>query len=186
MIEWGGLQLRYNLKNIFRMRWSLLVFGVVIALLDQWTKWLVRENIPFGGQWLPEGLVWLSPYARIVHWNNRGAAFGLFQEGSAVFTVLALIVIGAILYYYPQVEASDWTLRLAMGMQLGGAVGNLVDRLTMGGHVTDFISVGKFPVFNIADASISIGVVVLLLGVWLKERSQKKMVEDNGQMTSDT
>ena len=60
-----------------------------------------------------------------------------------------------------------------MSMQMGGAIGNLVDRLTIG-HVTDFISVGKFPVFNIADASISVGCVVLLLGVWWQERVAKK------------
>ena len=90
-----------------------------------------------------------------------------------VFTVLAFVVIGAILYYYPQVSRVDWPLRLAMSMQLGGAIGNLIDRLTIG-HVTDFISVGTFPVFNIADSSISVGCVVLLLGVWWQERVARK------------
>jgi signal peptidase II len=148
------------------------VAGAVIAL-DQWTKWLVRENIDFGAQWLPKGMEWLSPYARIVHWYNSGAAFGMFQNGNLVFTILAFIVICAIIYYYPQVETQDWTLKLAMGLQLAGAAGNLIDRLIMG-KVTDFISVGTFPVFNFADASISVGVVVLLLGVWIKERQEKK------------
>lgn len=151
-----------------------LLFGVagVSVGLDQWTKGWVRANVEFGGQWLPEWLSWLSPYARIVHWYNSGAAFGIFQNGNLVFTTLAFIVIGAILYYYRQVEAEDWTLKLAMGLQLGGAAGNLIDRLLMG-KVTDFISISVFPVFNIADASISIGVAVLLLGVWLKEREEK-------------
>ena len=90
-----------------------------------------------------------------------------------VFTVLAVIVIAAILYYYPQVSRADWPLRLAMSMQLGGALGNLIDRLTIG-HVTDFVSVGTFPVFNVADASISVGCVVLLLGVWWQERAAKR------------
>lgn len=157
----------------------LTLFGVagVIIALDQWTKWLVRENIEFGGQWLPESLAWLSPYARIVHWYNSGAAFGMFQNGNLVFTVLAFIVIGAIIYYYPHVEAEDWTLKVALGLQLAGAAGNLIDRLMMG-KVTDFISVGAFPVFNVADASITIGVFVLLLGVWLKERHEKKMAAE--------
>jgi signal peptidase II len=148
------------------------VAGTVIAL-DQWTKWLVRTNIEFGAQWLPAGLEWLSPYARIVHWYNSGAAFGMFQNGNLVFTILAFIVIAAIIYYYPQVEAEDWTLKLAMGLQLAGAAGNLIDRL-MVGKVTDFISIGVFPVFNIADSSITVGVIVLLLGVWFKERQEKK------------
>jgi len=152
----------------------LLLFGVagLSIALDQWTKWLVRTNIEFGGQWLPDALMWLSPYARIVHWSNSGAAFGMFQDGNLVFTVLAFVVIGAILYYYPQVENDDWTLKLAMGLQLGGAAGNLIDRL-LAGQVTDFISVSVFPVFNIADASITVGVLVLLLGVWIKERQEK-------------
>ncbi|HSB02452.1 MAG TPA: signal peptidase II, partial [Anaerolineales bacterium] len=67
----------------------------------------------------------------------------------------------------------DWPLRLAMSMQMGGAIGNLIDRLTVG-RVTDFISIGTFPVFNIADSSISVGCVVLLLGVWWQERLAKK------------
>lgn len=157
-----------------KLRDLLLLLGVagISVALDQWTKWWVRENIEYGGQWLPEGLMWLSPYARIVHWYNSGAAFGMFQNGNLVFTILAFIVIAAILYYYPSVEANDWTLKLAMGLQLGGAVGNLIDRLIMQ-KVTDFISIWTFPVFNIADVSISVGVVVLLLGVWLKDREEK-------------
>jgi signal peptidase II len=95
---------------------------------------------------------------------------------------LAFIVIAAIIYYYPHVENTDWSLRLAMSMQLGGAIGNLIDRLRLG-HVTDFISIGSFPVFNVADASISVGAVVLLLGVWLMERSEKK--EKAGSVTPE-
>lgn len=156
--------------------------GIVVAF-DQWTKWLVRTNLPYQGTWLPNWLNWLSPYARIVHWYNSGAAFGSFQNGNYVFTALAIIVIGAILYYYPRVEPSDWTLRLAMSLQLGGAAGNLVDRLLMQ-KVTDFISVGNFPVFNVADSSISIGVVVLLLGVWIRERAEKKSAPRDSETES--
>lgn len=153
----------------------LVLFGVAgtIIALDQWTKWLVRENIDFGSQWLPAWLMWLSPYARIVHWYNSGAAFGMFQNGNLIFTTLAILVVIAIIYYFPQVEAEDWTLKVAMGLQLAGASGNLIDRL-MRGKVTDFISVGSFPVFNVADSSITIGVIVLLLGVWIKERQERK------------
>jgi len=161
------------LNRYFRDYAVLLGLAGVVVALDQWTKWLVRTNIPFQQSWLPDFLTWLSPYARIVHWSNSGAAFGSFQNGNSVFTVLAIIVIGAILYYYPHVEAGDWTLRLAMGLQLGGAAGNLIDRL-MAGKVTDFISVGNFAVFNVADSAISVGVAVLVLGVWVKERNDSR------------
>jgi signal peptidase II len=160
-------------KKALQNYWGIFLIAAAIVGLDQWTKWLVRTNIPAGASWLPDSLQWLSPYARIVHWYNRGAAFGMFQQGNMVFTVLAFVVIAAIIYYYPQISTVDWPLRLAMSMQMGGAIGNLLDRLTIG-HVTDFISVGTFPVFNIADSSISVGCVVLLLGVWWQERAAKK------------
>ncbi len=160
----------------------LVLFGVVGAIiaLDQWTKWLVRENVEFGAQWLPEWLMWLSPYARIVHWYNSGAAFGMFQNGNLVFTILAILVVIAIIYYFPQVEPKDWALKIAMGLQLAGAAGNLIDRLLLG-KVTDFISVGSFPVFNVADSSITIGVIVLLLGVWWKERQERRAAAESNQ-----
>ncbi len=164
------------MKKTVKNYWAIFTIAAFIVALDQWTKWWVRTNIPPGESWLPDSLQWLSPYARIVHWYNRGAAFGMFQQGNMVFTVLAFIVIAAIIYYYPQISTADWPLRLAMSMQLGGAAGNLIDRLTIG-HVTDFISIGTFPVFNIADSSISVGCVVLLLGVWWQERLAKKKKE---------
>ncbi|MBV6396302.1 MAG: Lipoprotein signal peptidase [Anaerolineales bacterium] len=149
------------------------ISGAIIAL-DQWTKWLVRQHIPYTGQWLPQSLDWLMPYARIVHWQNSGAAFGLFQSGSWIFGSLAVVVIGAIVYFYGQVDQREWGMRVAMAMQLAGAAGNLIDRLLFDGKVTDFISVGNFPVFNVADASITLGVAVLVLDVWIKERKEKK------------
>lgn len=166
------------MKRFFNSKWSLFIVAGLIIGLDQWTKWLVRSNIPFAQQWLPEGLEWLAPYARLVHWHNSGAAFGMFQGGSAVFTVLAFIVIGLIVYYYPRVGVNDWLTRLALGMQMGGAAGNLISRLTLDGKVTDFISVGAFPVFNVADSAITVGVGVLLLGVWLEERRLKQEERD--------
>lgn len=169
--------------NFFRRYWQIAAIAILIIALDQWTKSLVRANIPLSGSWLPEGWEWLSPYARIVHWYNTGAAFGMFQQGGMVFTVLAFIVIGLILYYYPQVEKADWSLRLAMSMQLGGAAGNLIDRLTIG-HVTDFISVGRFPVFNVADASITVGAAVLVLGIWLMEAAERKKKKDESLQES--
>jgi signal peptidase II len=150
-----------------------LMAGIIIAL-DQWTKALVKANVAFGDFWSP--WPWLTHYARIVHWKNTGAAFGILQNFGGVFTILAIIVSIAILYYYPQVPREDRILRLAMGLQLGGALGNLIDRLTQG-YVTDFISVGNFAVFNIADASISSGVAVLIIGIWLKDRQSAKQGE---------
>jgi signal peptidase II len=168
------------LKKYFRDYLILLFFTGIIVALDQWSKTIVRGNLPIGAIWSPWD--WLTPYARIVHWFNTGVVFGLFQDQGAIFSVLAVFVTAAILYYFPRVERKDWPLRLAMVLQLGGAVGNLIDRLTIG-HVTDFISIGNFPVFNIADASISIGVAVLLLGIWLQEEQEKKQRKAAGSVS---
>jgi signal peptidase II len=148
-----------------------LVAGAIVAL-DQYTKVLVQNNLGINEIWSP--WPWLTPYARVVHLSNTGVAFGMLQGMGTVFAVLAVIISGAIIYYYPRVSGEDWTLRVAMMLQLGGALGNLVDRVTRG-YVTDFISVGNFAVFNVADSSITVGVCVLILGVWLQERRKKKM-----------
>ena len=92
---------------------------------------------------------------------------------------MAIVVSLAILYYYPRVPAGQVPLRLALALQLGGAVGNLIDRLAMG-TVTDFVSLGTFPVFNVADASISIGVAVLVAAMWVEERRRKSAAAGGG------
>jgi signal peptidase II len=160
------------------------VTGIIVAA-DQWTKALVRANVAYGEQWAP--WPWLLPYIRIVHIENTGAAFGMFQNFGDVFRVLAILVSIAIIYYFPQVPRQDWWMRLAMGMQCGGAIGNAIDRITRG-PVTDFISVGTFAIFNVADSCISVGTAVLLLGVWINERRQKPPVlqppSETGESTS--
>jgi len=160
------------LKKYLKDYLVLFIMSGLIVGIDQLTKALVRQKIPLGGIWMP--LEWLRPYARIVNWYNKGAAFGIFQNGSLIFASLAVIVILLIIYYFPQVPSIDWTFRIAMAMQLAGAAGNLIDRVLFSGKVTDFISIGSFAVFNVADASITVGVVVLLLGAWIKERKPKK------------
>ena len=159
-----------------------LISGTIIGL-DQWTKALVRANIPLGGDWLPNWMAWLMPYARVRYWYNSGAAFGLFQNGNTIFKILAVIVAGAILYYLPRTSRKDWWLRLALAMQFSGALGNFIDRVQFG-HVTDFISVGTFAIFNIADASISVGVAILVLGVWISERIEKRRLASAAELAS--
>jgi signal peptidase II len=166
------------LREFFQRYWrsyvELLLVAGFFTLLDQWTRALVRRNIPMGGDWLPAWLSWLAPFARIRHWHNTGAAFGLFQGGSLIFTILAFFVAGFILYYFPRVDRKEWWLRLALSLQFCGAIGNLIDRLRFNGQVTDFMSVGKFAIFNLADSYITVGTAILVLGVFLTERAEKK------------
>lgn len=159
------------MKKIIKNYWLLFSIASIIVVLDQVTKSIVRENIPFGGRWMP--LEWLAPYFRFVHWENTGAAFGLFQQGGVVFAILAVVVSAFIVLYYPQIPKEDKLMRISLAMQLGGALGNLIDRIVFG-PVTDFISVLNFPVFNIADSSITVGVGFLLWGLWLSEQREKQ------------
>ena len=154
---------------------SLFLIAGLIVLLDQATKYIIRSNLAVGEIYRPD--LWITQFARIVHWQNTGAAFGMFQSLGNVFMILSMVVSAAIIYYYPQVPRQDRLIRLAMALLLGGAVGNLIDRLSQG-YVTDFISVSEFPVFNIADASISLGVVVLFFGMWYQEK-EKKALQDS-------
>jgi signal peptidase II len=141
-----------------------------IVLFDQWTKHLVRASLPVNESWNP--WPWLAPYARLLHIQNTGAAFGLFKQAGLFFTLVAIVVSVVIVVYTQRLPPGHWWMRVALGMQLGGALGNLVDRLTFG-TVTDFISVGSFAIFNVADASISTGVALLALLMLFESRSGK-------------
>jgi signal peptidase II len=178
---------REKIGNFLKTTWRdfvilFLLAGAIVAF-DQWTKAWVRANVPLGADWLPASLAWLEPYARIRHTFNTGAAFGLFQQGGLIFAILAVIVSVLIISYFPQTSRRDWWLRLALALQLGGALGNLTDRIARSGQVTDFISVGNFAIFNVADSCISVGVVILILGVWLVERKLKKEKQKEEQET---
>jgi signal peptidase II len=163
-------------KITARVRDYLFLIGIsgLIVVLDQWTKYLVQTSLEVGESWIP--IAGLEQYLRIVHWHNTGAAFGILPQASMIFTIVAIIVAIAIIFYWPQVPAKHWALRLALAMQLGGALGNLTSRLIYG-VVTDFIAVGNFPVFNVADSSISVGVAILIIATWIEERRARRSAE---------
>lgn len=146
-------------RFVSRWRGDLIFFLVaaVVIALDQFTKWLVRSNLGLYEAWPHNGA-----NISILHVVNSGAAFGILQ-GQTVFLIFtSLLGLGAILLYYVYPPMEHGVIRLALGMQLGGAIGNLIDRVRLG-EVTDFIHVGSFPTFNIADASISTSIAVVLI-----------------------
>lgn len=170
-----------------RQRLETLVLPVVAALVliaDQASKHWVVTHLEVGQSW--DIVPWLVPIVRITHVTNRGAAFGLFPQLGNVFTIVALIVIGVIIAYYRHIASGQWGMRLAFGLALGGAIGNVVDRLRQG-YVVDFIDTNfwpfrNFPVFNLADASITVGAILLvLLTLWEenRERARKRAATNN-------
>lgn len=152
--------MRPQLKDYYPDYAFLFSIAGLIIIFDQITKFIIRQTIPFAQAWMP--LDWLAPYFRFVNWHNQGAAFGILQGFGGIFGILAIIVSLAIINYYPVIPRHDKWMRVALALQLAGAMGNLIDRLTVGA-VTDFVSIWRFPVFNVADLSITVGVIVLLL-----------------------
>lgn len=160
-------------------RWFLLpLVSGVILVLDQWTKSLVVANLHLGEAWAP--FPQFAGFFDIAHWMNTGAAFGLFPQLGGVFTIVAFVVSIGIVWYYHGLEANDWLVRVSLGMQLGGALGNLLDRVRYG-YVVDFIHFHFFPVFNIADSAIVCGVAILMWDIFQKERKASSQQATNQQ-----
>ncbi|MDI9566967.1 MAG: signal peptidase II [Chloroflexota bacterium] len=159
------------MKKIIKSHGLLVAIAILIIALDQILKAIVRLNLNFGESWSPFS-GYLKSFIRVVHWENYGAAFGLFQGGGVVFGLLAAVVSLVIIIFYSRIPHEHVLMRVALAMQMGGALGNLIDRIRFG-PVTDFIAVGTFPVFNIADASITVGVALLLFALWYDERKEK-------------
>jgi signal peptidase II len=148
----------------------LLVVGVAVVVfaVDRVTKAWVTENIPLG-----TARPVIGDYVRIVHAQNTGAAFGLLPERTTLLSVLSVVAVLAIVYYYRQIASNSALVSATLGMQLGGAFGNLLDRITQG-YVVDFVDVGvgdiRFWAFNVADSSIVVGIILVTLALWYEER----------------
>lgn len=137
----------------------LFLIALIVLAADQASKVWVIQNIPLNTTYdiLPP----IRDFFVLTYITNAGAAFGLFPQLSIVFTFVALIVSFAIVWYYRSIPAGQWLVRVSLGLQLGGAIGNLIDRLRFG-YVTDMLYVRYFPVFNIADSAIVTGVCLLM------------------------
>lgn len=167
-------------------RWALVpLIAALVVAADQWTKSLIEESLPPGAVYAPFPA--LEPYFKLVHTSNTGAAFGLFRGQASLFIVIAIVVIVAVLAYAHQLPADNWAVRFCLGIQLGGATGNLIDRLQHNGAVTDFLlftlpvgdRVYEWPAWNVADGCIVVGVI--LLGFLLLRAEGQKAVPHPGE-----
>ncbi len=153
-----------------------LFVALVVVALDRASKLWVLNTIPLYGETQP--LPALYPYLRFAHSANTGIAFGLFQGGSALFTLIAGGAVVAIALYALHAAEASWLLSVSLGMMLGGAAGNLWDRLVYG-SVIDFISVRAsdtlvWPTFNLADTAIVLGTGLLILYFLLEDRRTRR------------
>jgi signal peptidase II len=147
----------------------LFIIAVIVVLADQWTKQLVRANLQFGEVLTPSS--WLSPHIQIVHWRNTGALMSILEDKTVLFMLLSITILLVILFFYPRIPKEDWASRLALGLLLGGTMGNMVDRMTLG-YVTDFIALLNLVVLNIADISIWLGTAILLFTALFRDKKE--------------
>ena len=144
-----------------REKWRGFLLPAVAGLtlvVDRISKWVVMDSLRPGESWNPVAA--LERWVSLTYVTNTGAAFGLFPDYGVVFMVVAVVVIAAIILYYRHLPGDQWLIQASLGLQLGGTLGNLVDRLRYG-HVIDFIDFKVWPVFNVADSSVFVGAVIL-------------------------
>jgi signal peptidase II len=135
--------------------------AATILMLDQLTKTIVRSSLERGESWPdPDWPV------RIRYVTNSGAAFGILEDQTIFLIVMAFLGIAAIYLYYRFPPFDHWVVPIAIGMLLGGAAGNLLDRIRLG-EVTDFIDFPRYPAFNVADSSITVGIATIVIGYLL-------------------
>lgn len=161
----------------------LLGVAIVVLALDQLTKTWVSTSLAEGGWWSPLPGLWRI--FRITHITNSGAAFGIFPNQGNFFIFIAVFVALAIVLYYRYLPTGEWLVRLSLGLQLGGAIGNLLDRIRYG-HVVDFVDIGFWPIFNVADMAIVTGVGILAYCLWRDDRAAHELTllpaDDEGKL----
>jgi signal peptidase II len=164
MMAAGSMQRRgLPLRLAFLTLVALLVIGA-----DRVSK-LLAINLLYrsGARSVPI----LGDYIRLTYVENRGAAFGVLQNQTAFFILVGIVVIGVIIASFRYMSDPGWLLIFALGLQMGGAIGNLIDRVSTG-YVVDFIDLTFWPVFNIADSAIVVGVALLAYLIALKPSGQ--------------
>jgi len=146
-------------KGIWQRRAAFFLTALLVVSADQLSKLWIKSNLTLGES-LPE-----TGFFRLTHVHNTGAAFGLFQDQSTILTIAAIIGIAVllflVLFMYRRFHfLNTMPGNLSLGLILGGTVGNLIDRLSSG-YVTDFIDIGFWPAFNLADSAVVVGAILL-------------------------
>lgn len=138
------------------MIWVAVIF--VIVLLDQLTKYMVVKNIDLGNS-----ITIIEQFFYLAHWRNKGAAWGIMQNGRAIFIPVTIVVSIVLVYIMHKYE--NKLLRFSLSLILGGAIGNLIDRIFRPDGVVDFLDFHfgsyRFPTFNLADSFVVVGTIIL-------------------------
>jgi len=147
---------------------TFFLAALIVVALDQVSKFFIRANMT-PGQSLPE-----EGFFRITYVTNVGGAFGILSNQAFLITLTAIVGIAAILIYARYPLFNRMLVKIALGLLLGGAVGNLIDRIRFG-QVVDFIDVGAWPVFNLADSAIVVGVIIIIVYILFLARREESV-----------
>jgi len=158
--------------NVRRDAWFFLIAAAIFAV-DQATKVLIRAWLEPGDMWPDQD--WIVNFVNV---SNSGAAFGILQGQTLFLIGTSIVGVAAIALYYLFPPLEHGLLRLALALQLGGAAGNMADRIRAG-EVTDWIKFDFWPAFNVADASISIGVATIVIFFLLVETERFREPSDS-------
>lgn len=140
------------------------LFALGTLIVDQLTKFIVRSNMAE-----LESIPLIKDVFHLTYILNPGAAFGMLAYKTVFFIVIAIVVIGGVIIYNHRLSGEQLVLRIALGLQVGGAIGNLIDRVKFA-HVVDFLDFRFFPVFNFADTAITVGVGLLILEILRQDK----------------
>ncbi len=141
-----------------RTHTRFIALASLVIIFDQLTKVILRETLELGDR------EWLAEFFAFSHIANDGGAFGFFGGQNTILAVSAVVAIGVVAIYYFFPPLDHWLIRSGLALILGGAIGNLLDRIYQG-HVTDFIDFIHFPAFNVADAAINVGVAAIVIAI---------------------
>jgi signal peptidase II len=169
-------------QNFSSRTWGVpLLVAAVVVLLDQLTKlWVIAT---LGPVTMVNFIPVIGDTVRIAYHHNTGVAFSMLQGHPELLTIMGLLIIaGAIYFYATQLPNHRLNIQLTMGLIMGGGFGNLIDRVRLG-YVVDFIQVGWFPIFNLADSAITVGAALLMLQFLLDERAQRREHRDGQALT---
>lgn len=130
----------------------ILLLAIIISGLDQWTKYYVQTNMVLG-----MSIPVIPDIFHLTYILNPGAAFGILENQRLFFVIIAVAMVVAVVYFYPHIARQPLLLRLGAGLLTGGAIGNCIDRIKTGA-VVDFFDFRIWPIFNVADIAIVVGV----------------------------
>lgn len=151
--------------------------AAIVIIIDQWTKWLVVKKMELG-----ESIAIIDQFFYLTSHRNRGAAWGILQGQMCFFYIITIIVIVAVIYYIRKIAKSDPLMGGALSLILGGAIGNFIDRLFRK-EVVDFFDFYlnfyffkyHYPIFNVADAALVVGVILILIHTLMESKKEKKV-----------